>query len=1379
MTQFVMNHPKNITCLLSSVQKLPECARVLKIQQCPSVQDACKLISHKCFREKINKTKISAVVISVNDFLKDKLCTDKFMQEATIDKSFIVSFESSIEEEQKIIYWKTSRTKDFMCIKLVSGFTQRLTDFVKKVLIEGVINEDLGTWIESRGKQLSITDIYDSNGNNLLFRAIKIGNLELIRELLTFPFDINEQNHEKKAIDLAYEEEDYPIIYELLQTNSMFPKNFYVDETPENIQKFIKNSTKIHQAIMENNFELVHKIIKNYPNLKYFFNLNNTSAPATALKFKRMEIYDLLTQNNIFLGPNEKIQDFIEDDEPKAKVRKLTKQIRSIHDKSAKTVDDKHLILLLANSYTSHDNQSSTDYKKIIQNAYEILNQNSLVRPILMVVAASVNFKIHFDFNRRSIIFIDPTSLPQENGTCYFMNGQIYIAAKELLYPQMKFEALGVIAHELFHYALYLVFRNGCKPYAVDDQKSSDFMLELLKKYKVTRYRCKLIADVYKYEPEFHVAELAVRAPQILIHYSKNPEKLEEFVETFPELFMIFEENILPILMESLEMISLLALEKILWNRLTEPSRSKVLDAKVKFQGFELKVKELISLKSFEVLRYLQPNQICKLLNDQLLEIELPTTHSPPFYIERTFKTKESKAEKNLNDLIAESMVHHVTLLSDQAGSGKTTTFKNISISLKEKGFKNHWISYIDLKRHVGTYKKYSKQEWNLESIFGIFVEILSIKEELEVQIFMHLFRSDKVILFWDGVDEISPNFKNFIVNLMLKIREVSLNCQWISTRPHHAEFLEVVFQRTAYHFLDYDEKDKLYFTKELLKNRQEISKSTENIMNLIKSLENAIHKINNPLLLQLIAEIYLSGQQVDLNLFKIYEQILNEKLKILSTKGEISNNDRDVRSKLNVWQVHQIYALKLIFRTGFVDPTSQISEFIDLGNFSIMKKWKRLQQKWTPEIISRYGLLIVDNWMSIDKWGISWEFPDFVHRTFAEFFVAQFLIENVYEEDDEEVTEAEIEMRLKLLYSIFFNSDYGQIRKFLSSFIDTQVNNGHKEFSELIHRITSKKEANKIFASKFFIQNESILNCLWQLDVPASNSLFMDLLNDNSVNFKYILDVIAVAEQTFPQDWLKITGFGSLYKIVEVDTSGYRANQRNFIILLHFMAENFPKSIEFCFLQKNFGEMFFNNFMDCSMFQVVFRRITSLAGDEKHTITQTVIDVIKNPYNFPIYQDESLVELMWKEIGEILNPKEMKKVLLHEYQSFEHPLLTAFRVKSMNIMEFYLKLYKKFCSFAELRMIFLTENKEFFWLQISSITSDKICHFEKFLSEIFLETFDQKDSLKLFFTQRDQNGQTLLSYMEEKTKGSLKNSEDSFKFEVLRKLASSVLQLS
>lgn len=343
-------------------------------------------------------------------------------------------------------------------------------------------------------------------------------------------------------------------------------------------------------------------------------------------------------------------------------------------------------------------------------------------------------------------------------------------------------------------------------------------------------------------------------------------------------------------------------------------------------------------------------------------------------------------------------------ILSDHAGTGKSSAFKDISVRLNNK-YSDHFVSFIELKKHLKIYQKFLSNFTQIntkEKIIEILKEILNLTDNLESAVFVSLFNSNKVILFLDGFDEICPNFKEFFVNFIQMLRNLTENQIWISTRPQHMKELKQKFKQRPFKLLPFDKNEKI----KCLNFFNENSSNDE----ILKFSKNYLKNFDNPQMLKILAEINAKSPINSMSLLKVVEKVVeNYKNYLVAKHNEIANLERDPNGKLNIWQVLQINALKLTFKEHFEDFLAPKS-LIKLSEFSLFKKYQNVKHKWTPEAISRYGFLYFDNW------GLIYECPNFIHNIFEHFFVAKFLIENIFEADDDDVSYEYITMRMKML---------------------------------------------------------------------------------------------------------------------------------------------------------------------------------------------------------------------------------------------------------------------------------------------------------------------------------------------------------------------------
>jgi hypothetical protein len=336
---------------------------------------------------------------------------------------------------------------------------------------------------------------------------------------------------------------------------------------------------------------------------------------------------------------------------------------------------------------------------------------------------------------------------------------------------------------------------------------------------------------------------------------------------------------------------------------------------------------------------------------------------------------------------------------------------------------------------------------------------------KLESEIFRELFDSNRVTFFWDGIDEISPLYKDFMLDLTSIIKKTSNNFQLISTRPQFSKDFREKFYVKAHKLIPLGKSSRfefltksiaLNFDKNVKKIWDEISKVSEGNFDIFSNVKNssqfyqeneiiftlvekaqnyldALEKnkqeknsITNPLLLRMLSEILCDENFVEfssLNFYSIYDTFIDKKLEIVREKGPTIGKGVDEilkSAKVNLMQVHQAFALKLIFEDFLEDPLSKIK--FNISELQILREISKL----SGEKISSFGILDAKS---------SSDFT-FVHQTFAEFLVARFLIDN-FEDFDLTDRQSDSDFKIYLLNSVLFTEKFENVKKFLLDFAE------------------------------------------------------------------------------------------------------------------------------------------------------------------------------------------------------------------------------------------------------------------------------------------------------------------------------------------------------
>ncbi|XP_065208109.1 uncharacterized protein LOC135836944 [Planococcus citri] len=284
----------------------------------------------------------------------------------------------------------------------------------------------------------------------------------------------------------------------------------------------------------------------------------------------------------------------------------------------------------------------------------------------------------------------------------------------------------------------------------------------------------------------------------------------------------------------------------------------------------------------------------------------------------------------------------------------------------------------------------------------------------LQIKLFTHFFNKGKVVLLFDGFDEISPHYNDLVVKFLKVLKDTKVKSLWLTTRPYNIlRKPENQFSTFAYTLQPFLKEDQKNFLMKYWKKNMKIAECDEASVNkFIKWLLYHFSESTNdpgrkftsiPLQILMLADmlsaelkksaepfwkINKNRDAIDntdaivnkLDLVTLYENFLENKLdieleKIISNKrdkkkcGMLSITEKE---RLDFRKSHEILAVCSIFRVD------QCKKVLSTGEHELIKELKAL----ISETKNKTGVIIniVD-----DK-------PEFIHLTFAEYFAAQFI---------------------------------------------------------------------------------------------------------------------------------------------------------------------------------------------------------------------------------------------------------------------------------------------------------------------------------------------------------------------------------------------------
>lgn len=953
-----------------------------------------------------------------------------------------------------------------------------------------------------------------------MLNATVDNNLNAVRSLLNADFEFVQD--ENQPIDNAWKnffemEGDAKttadeIILILLKANSKLPVEFEFEQASLNVQQFVELCEDLHKKAEDDDFEGLELQLELYPNLQYFYNRWNESLMANALKLQKLKIKNFLCKG-ITIGAHEDLSECY-GNIPRMESRNL----RLTHTDNAERDPKNHINILKSKTSIGNNDKFARKRWSNVDEAFNSLNNNDFCSKILQICALFEALHITFDFVNESTYYLDPSSSLNSLGITY-ATGNIRVGAKYLKDEKKKFDVFGVLAHELCHLAVRITFmNNNFDPFIVgESDEKKRFIEKVMTECKANENFSSVISNVFVcYPPDFQASEIIVTTVQMLMIYQEDPLKIEETKTNFKELFEYAEEVVKPEMEKAIPKLKHLFDEnkKISYNDLTRPMKAKISHSEINFQGVETMFCQLIN-EDVEILSSLTSSEIREILvfNGTISISQLCDTNLKYGFIKKTFQINSqnpniSKIEEFTFEQLKLNMLDKkIILLADHAGTGKSTCFKQFTNDLKhEKEFMNSWVSFVNLRKQSNIFDQHLVSAGNLQSdeIISILMKTVEAKNEIEQKIFQKLFNEGKVILLFDGVDEVCPKYTNLLMKIFTELKNSDKgNKMWISTRIHYAKTLEDLLQINSFKFAPFKQNELQNYIKNILQakdvadtNRQnEIIAKIQSTFNIISThIDNGIESINNPLMVAIISELCIENaiELESANLYNIFALAIRRQVD--ENLKKIPDYERDPNSAYTKWEIHEILALKVIIGDDFDD------NLFSLNDLAIINKWELERQKniWTKDMIQRYGFVIVTFDSADERSSI-----DFIHRTYAEFFVADFLLKFMFDSTNG-THEYEIKKTMVVLEGIAKRkSQFSIVRSFMYNYVMKEATKPsvNPKVMELINNKFNNIKLRKANARMNILELESFFE------------FFENLISDETLK-KNILDIKEIALQ-------------------------------------------------------------------------------------------------------------------------------------------------------------------------------------------------------------------------------------------------------------------------
>ncbi|XP_055685601.1 uncharacterized protein LOC129791446 isoform X2 [Lutzomyia longipalpis] len=416
-------------------------------------------------------------------------------------------------------------------------------------------------------------------------------------------------------------------------------------------------------------------------------------------------------------------------------------------------------------------------------------------------------------------------------------------------------------------------------------------------------------------------------------------------------------------------------------------TKKSFLRKKINFQGSSVALCRIYSLihNNTELAMSFFDNLAEEFANRSKVTIGTEFTKKAEFYIMRYFSV-DPKNDLNDQELLKD--YSNVVIVGDP-GMGKTLTTVKLANNLKTE-FPNFWVGVIFLSDLTKIFSEHqSFDHWSTEDF--ILRILVNNQENLEfckilLRIFLKEEKSSPIAIFFDGYDEIYPQYSEIVQTVISKLRELNVRI-YITTRSHCEEDLKRLgsFSFAQMHLFKEFQRNIFMRTYIKLKYPDDDVDSTITRINQAISSEVFDEKfIGTPILLRMIIDICKKSVNYaenlkNLTIFKIYDDIFEMSFDSYYAKERIDATKNTVAGKRNLElkRTKEIYSFIAIREVGMEKVIPH--NFIEFTEIEVMARG----------FVTRITRSLSDDSVGSSQIKQYHEFR-FIHRTFAEYFVGE-----------------------------------------------------------------------------------------------------------------------------------------------------------------------------------------------------------------------------------------------------------------------------------------------------------------------------------------------------------------------------------------------------
>lgn len=476
------------------------------------------------------------------------------------------------------------------------------------------------------------------------------------------------------------------------------------------------------------------------------------------------------------------------------------------------------------------------------------------------------------------------------------------------------------------------------------------------------------------------------------------------------------------------------------FNELSLKTRNQILHKIVKFQGHPIKFNEIYPRRI--------PGENAdtsvwgNLLERDVIigrELILSEEYNLKHYINRTLTQMPSTANAvklTVNDN-QQNLLNHfakVLLVSDTAGMGKTTISSHLVQEFKRQS-PHLWVARLvaldctnELREFDSMVPKDGSPKKLVNASYDNFImnKLLKLTSPIEKFVFQQYLQNEydkgQLILMFDGYDEINLKCRRAIVAILQYLgAKCNVRLIGITTRGQFGRDLEVMFQQHVFTLEPFTQGNKLDFLKRFWSSSESpsnIERLEDYARQLIETISRTISEEESqltgiPLQMRMLGEIFVDKA-------KRFEKNGLVDAAVFSSIGLYELYERFIEKKKNIYLAEKLgINAGAASREELLEPILKTQSKYAQTMILSSKKIPTIEKKELEKVIS---LGIIHKHRSG---------TNFIHRTFAEFLVAEHLLQEYYQKNGVPVTKI---LRGGDIVKILSAHEFSIVRQFINS---------------------------------------------------------------------------------------------------------------------------------------------------------------------------------------------------------------------------------------------------------------------------------------------------------------------------------------------------------